>query len=184
MNPENTSTARSELRLFSDRPVLHYFLAMSITCIAANFFFSFRIYGCLKSGNSYDCAYDPDAPVLRGISRPDVWSALSGTLFFSAFGFLFWLLNFLILCAPVYALAHYVSRRCAVHRNVAGTAFWIGAWILAFLSAPIFIFALSGSYPSRTSWTVYLSESTMFVMVGLFCGIVYCALAFLHRERG
>src|ERR1700712_3584532 len=110
MNSESNTAARSELRRFSYRPVLHYCLAISTTCITAAFFFSFRIYGCLRSGNSYDCAYDLSQPVFSGASPPDVLSALRGTMLFSAFGCLFSFVSFVTLCAPVYALAHYVGR--------------------------------------------------------------------------
>lgn len=183
MNSESNTVARSELRLFSERPVLHYFLAIIITSIAASFFFSFRIYGCLSSGNAYDCRYDLSAPVFSGLSPPDLLSVLRTTTLMSAYGGLFSILSFLVLCAPVYVLAHYVGLRCALYRNIVGIVFWIGAWTLAFLSSPILIVALFGFGPGHASWTVYLFESYLFVMHGLFCGIVYCALAFLHRDK-
>jgi hypothetical protein len=182
MNSESNTVARSELRSFSDRPLLHYFLAIIITSIAANFFFSFRIYECLRSGNNYECTYDLSAPVFSGLSPPDVPSVLRGTALISVYGSLFWILSFVILCAPVYALANYVGLRCALHRNVVGVVFWIGAWTLAF-SSPFLIGALFRFGPGHASWTVYLFESSVFVMPGLFCGIVYCALAFLHRVK-
>jgi hypothetical protein len=183
MNSESNTVARSELRSFSDRPLLHYFLAIIITSIAANFFFSFRIYECLRSGNNYECTYDLSAPVFSGATPPDLPWVLRTTTLISVYGSLFWILSFVILCAPVYALSHYVGLRCTVHRNVVGIVFWIGAWTLAFLSLPILLFALFGFGPRSALWTVYLFESYWFVIPGLFCGIVYCALAFLHRVK-
>jgi hypothetical protein len=168
MNLESNTFARSASRLFSDRPLLHYFLAIIITSIAASFFFSFRIYECLHSGNDYECKYDLSQPVFSGASPPDVLWVLRTTALISALTGLFRILCFLIVCAPVYALAYYVGLRCAVHRNVVGVGFWIVAWTLAFLSLSIFL----------TGIVDYL-----IVMHGLFCGIVYCALAFLHRDK-
>jgi hypothetical protein len=37
--------------------------------------------------------------------------------------------------------------------------------------------------PGHRSWAVDLSQSYLFVLQGLFCGIVYSALAFFHRDK-
>jgi hypothetical protein len=173
MNSENNIATRSELRSFSDRPVLHYFLAIGITSIAAEFFFAFRTYECLYSGNDWSCTYDPDSPAMTGRDSyiPNVPSILLSTALISVYIGLFRILFSIVICAPVYALAYYVGLRCAVHRNVAGIAFWIGAWSLAFLS---FFSLLVG---------IGAFKNYLAIMHGLFCGIVYCALAFLHRDK-
>jgi hypothetical protein len=46
--------------------------------------------------------------------------------------------------------------------------FAIAVWTLAFLSLSIFLVGTMDYF---------------FAMCGLFCGIVYCALAFLHRDK-
>jgi hypothetical protein len=183
MNSESNTVARSASRLFSDRPLLHYFLAILITSIAASLFFSFGAYECLQSRNDYDCKYSPDSPAMiaaRGAGPPDVLWVLRTTALISTFTGLFRILFFLIMCAPIYAIAYYAGRRCAVRRNIVGIAFWIAAWTLAFLSLPILI-AIDALL--NRGHTLNLSESYLFITHGLFCGIVYCALAFLHRDK-
>jgi hypothetical protein len=186
MNSESNTVARSASRLFSDRALLHYFLAIIITSIAASLFLSFRTYECLHSGNDYDCKYSPDSPAMvaaRGAGPPDVLWVLRTTALISTFHGLFSILSFFILCAPIYAIAYYAGRRCAVRRNIVGIAFWIAAWTLAFLSLPILLGIRALFDPGHTSWAADLSGSYFFAMCGLFCGIVYCALAFLHRDK-
>jgi hypothetical protein len=177
--------ARHDLR-FSDLPMLHYYFTITILA-AAHFVFSFfRIYGCLSSGNDYDCKYDPDSPAMiasRAAGKPDFVSVLGSTTFISVTTDLFLFVNVLIWGIPVFALAYYVGRCCGVHRNSVGVVFWIAAWTFAFLSFPILSMIREPSNLGHRSWIVYLSDTYPFAMIGLFCGIVYCALAFLHRDK-
>lgn len=183
MNSESKTVARSASHLFSDRPLLHYFLAIIITSIALSLFLSFRTYECLHSGNDYDCKYSPDSPAMvasRAAGPPDVLWVLRTTALISTFHVMFLIVSFLILCAPFYTIAYYAGRRCAVRRNIFGIAFWIAAWALAFLSLPILI-AIDA--PLNRGHTPNVFEIYPFVILGLFCGIVYCALAFRHRDK-
>jgi hypothetical protein len=104
----------------------------------------------------------------RAAGPPDVLWVLRTTALISTLHGLFLIPLFLISCAPIYAVAYYAGRRCAVRRNIVGIAFWIAAWTLAFLSLSIFLVGTMDYF---------------FAMCGLFCGIVYCALAFLHRDK-
>jgi hypothetical protein len=105
MNLESNTVARSASRLFSDRPLLHYFLAIIITSIALSLFLSFRAYECLHSGNEYDCKYSPDSPAMvaaRAAGPPDVlWVLRTTALISTLHGLFLILLFFHFVCADL-----------------------------------------------------------------------------------
>lgn len=168
---------------FSNRPMLHYFLAISLTSIVAAFALAFRTYDCLNSGNAYDCSYDPGSPAMvgSGVSAPNIFSILRATLLISSLSCLASVVFFLVANIPIYSLAWYVGRRYRVRRNILGIGFWIAAWTFAFLTLPI----LTGiqNLFDHVSLSVDLFLVLEFSVAGLFCGIAYCALAFLQSDQ-
>jgi hypothetical protein len=170
---------------FSDRPILHYILAIGITSIMVAFVLSFRTYDCLNSGNTYDCSYDPDSPAMIGSagSTPNLFLVLRATTLISICLGLISEVCLLITNIPVYALARYVSRLYRIRRNISGVAFWIAAWILAFLTLPILAETRDLFDPGHMSWSVDLAFDLGFGIAGFFCGVAYCALAFLHQDQ-
>ena len=166
---------------FSNRPMLHYFLAISLTSIVAAFILSFRTYDCLNSGNAYDCRYDPGSPAMvgGGLGAPNILSILHTTLLISSLSCLFSVAFFLVANVPIYSLAWHLGRRYRIRRNILGFAYWIAAWTLAFLTVPILEGIRSLFDAGHVSWSVVLE----FTIAGLFCGIAYCALAFLQSDQ-
>jgi hypothetical protein len=165
--------------------MLHYFLAISITSIMLAFVLSFRTYECLNSGNAYDCSYEPDSPAMigGGVSAPNLFLVLRTTALISICSGLISVVFLLITNIPIYSLARYVSRHYRIRRNISGIVFWIAAWILAFLTLPI-LAGIRGLFdPGYVSGGVDLVFDLEFGIAGFFCGIAYCALAFLHQDR-
>jgi hypothetical protein len=170
---------------FSDRPVLHYVLAICITSIIVAFVLSLRTYDCLSSGNTYDCSYDPGSPGMIGFgaSAPNLSLVLHATVRISLYLALLWVVTLLITNIPIYSLAHYVGYRYRIKRNILGVIFWMIAWTLAFLTLPILIAIQGLLYPSHVSLYGDLVVDLEFGIAGVVCGIAYCALAFLHRTQ-
>jgi hypothetical protein len=182
MGSNSAIEAPSEPQRFSDHPLLHYFMAICITVFAEYFFAAHQIYGCLSSGNDWECTYDVTAIGGEGANASQTFLILD-SLLLAALSALIVLLIFLVSCAPIYALAWHVGRRCGVHRNFPGLLFWTGAWTLASLSLPIAIEAAALFDPGHRSWTADLTTGLWFAIAGLFCGTAFCLLAFLHRVR-
>jgi hypothetical protein len=170
---------------FSNRPMLHYFLAISLTSIVAAFIFSFRTYDCLNSGNTYDCSYDPGSPAMvgGGLSAPNIFLILRTTFLISSLSCLASVVFFLVANIPIYSLAWYVGRRYRIRRNILGFAYWIAAWTIAFLTVPILGGIRNLFDAGHVSWSVDLFFVLEFTIAGLFCGIAYCALAFLQSDQ-
>jgi hypothetical protein len=170
---------------FSSRPMLHYFLAISLTSIVVAFVLSFRTYNCLHSGNTYNCSYDPGSPAVvgSGASDPNIFSILRATLLISSLSCLASVVIFLVANIPIYSLAWYVSGRYRIRRNILGIAFWIATWILSFLTLPILSGIQSLFDVGHVSWFADLLVLLEFSIAGIFCGIAYCALAFLHSDQ-
>jgi hypothetical protein len=182
MNLSSETRAQSDPPRFSDRPVFHYFMAICITIFAECFFSAHRIYGCISSGNDWQCTFDPAAMGVEGSNASQTFLMLD-SLFLAALSGVMALAILLVTCAPIYALACYISRRYGVRRNIAGVFFWTAAWILASLSLPIMASARDLFDPGHVSWAADLAPGLAFAIGGLFCGTVYCALAFLHCRR-
>jgi hypothetical protein len=182
MNSSSEIRAQSDPPQFSDRPLFHYFMAICITAFAGYFFSAHRIYGCLSSGNDWECTYNLTAMGVEGSNASQTFLILD-SLFLAALSHLMALAILLVTCAPIYALACYLSRRHGVRRNIAGVFFWTGAWILASLSLPIMVGARALFDPGHVSWAADLAAGLSFAIGGLFCGTAYCTLAFLHRSR-
>jgi hypothetical protein len=185
--PHMNSGSRDGMRdQFSNRPTLHYFLAISITSIVAAFILSFRTFDCLNSGNTYDCEYEPGSPAMTvfAVGAPDLFRTLSTTALISIVWGLILCVALLVTNIPIYALTHYASRRYRVRRNVLGCAFWIAAWTLALLTGLILGEIRDLFDAGHVSWwSADLFFVLEFGIAGLFCGIAYCALAFLQSGQ-
>ena len=172
MIPDSNILERSDVSRFSDAPLGHYFIAICLTSLVETSRFAFATYECLVGSNKWGCGWTGAQLIARSQSATDARSALWSTLGVSCFFGLFLLAKFLVFNAPAYALAWYVSQRYRIRRNRIGVLIWTGAWILTFL--------ISASFGSIIVPMPRISGEL--AVLGLICGIAYCALAFLDGD--
>jgi hypothetical protein len=175
MSSEIGSEKQAERPQFSRTPLMHYVLAICVTAFAKASHFAFQTHECLNN-SGWDCSWSGASAIAHD---PKAMPDIGSILFLFVFHGLFLALCFLVFEGPAYAFACYMGRRCGIRRNVAGIAFWMGAWILTFLSL-----AGIGSFfdPRHVPWVVDRNVGSTFAVLGGICGGVYCALAFLHRD--
>ena len=165
-----------ELHRFSDMPRMHYVFAIGITTLLKTAYFAYQTYQCVNNASKdYDCKWSGAGAIAFGPASV-FWSELFGLCAFYAAVLA---LCFLVLEAPVYVLACHVGRRYGIRRNFAGVVYWMSAWMLAFLGL-----AGIGSFfdPRHVPWAVDRNVGSTFAVLGLLCGALYCAFAFLDRE--
>jgi hypothetical protein len=184
MNSTDEIRPKSDTPGFSDFPGLHYILTICIVLLVCDVYSGGRTYSCLSRGNDYGCTYDVDKlQVMGGGVTVSQTFLILDSLLITLLRDLLLLPLSLITFAPVYLAATYISRRCHIGRNLTGVVFWIVAWTMAALTLPLIFEANSIFDPGHVSWRADILMLLMSGAAGVFCGTVYCLLAFRFRAR-
>ena len=167
----------ADLRRFSARPALHYFMAICITTLLFNLFSGARAYGCFRSGNNADCTWAVGKLKEMGLFEvpSKTWSILQSIETVLISDPLLLPISFAIY-APIFLVALYIGRRCQLRRSYTGVVFWIFAWTLP---TPVLTIFPSAIY---LSWSELLWRMGLSVLHGLLCGIGYSMLAWRTRS--
>lgn len=161
---------------FSDAPLGHYFFATCVTGLAETSHFALATYQCLGISHTSECGWTAANLIARSQPGADALSTFGSVLAVSGLQGLALIVSFLLLNAPAYALAWYVSYRYRIRRNLFGFAFWIGVWALAFFS----LACVGGLVnPRYLTWVSTEHVELKFTVLGLLCGMAYCAFAVL-----
>lgn len=177
------SDATSSSQNFSGRPILYYFLTVCIAVFILDPFQVSGIYSCLSRGWDADCIFPPDGFV-QPLTAPEVLTTLTNSARITLFHNFVQVPLVLVVMAPCYFIALYLSRRYHFRRGLNVAIFWVATWLLAATALPVFVAASQLFDPlSRNVWSTLLDGMRLFVPIGFTCGMVYCGLLFLGRRQ-